>query len=195
MCHCQTRYYDYVETEDRTYTVMEFIDGPDLLAVLEEQDEYVPEKDAIEWAVAACDFLTWMHSQEPEPLIYRDMKPSNLMLDRQGRVRVIDFCIVDRPGSDLTMVGTEGYAPPEQYRGVSDARTDVFALGATLHHLLTRRDPRKEKPFTFHEAPPRSLNPALSRELEAVITKALAYAPENRYQSAEEMKAALLACL
>ena len=117
------------------------------------------------------------------------------MIDRQGRVRVIDFCIADRAGSDLTIVGTGGYAPPEQYRGCSDARSDIYALGATLHHLLTRRDPRKEAPFSFHDAPPRSLNPAISDDLEAVILKATEVLPEDRYQSAEEMRAALLACL
>ena len=93
------------------------------------------------------------------------------------------------------MIGTEGYAPPEQYWGYTDARSDIFALGATLHHLLTRRDPHKETPFSFHDAPPRSLNPAISQELETVILKAVEHHPEDRYQSVDEMKNALLACL
>jgi len=117
------------------------------------------------------------------------------MIDSRGRVRMVDFCIMDGAGSDLTMTGTGGYAPPEQYRGVADARTDVYALGATLHHLLTRRDPRKEAPFTFREALPRTLNPAVSEALEAVILRAIEYSPEKRYQTADEMRAALLACL
>ena len=93
------------------------------------------------------------------------------------------------------MIGTEGYSPPEQYIGYVDARSDIYALGATLHHLLTRRDPRKEEPFSFHDAPPRSLNLAISDKLEAVILKATEVLPEDRYQSAEEMRAALIACL
>ena len=117
------------------------------------------------------------------------------MIDGQGRVRVIDLCVAGRASTHLPVAGTEGYAPPEQYKGYSDARTDIYALGATLHHLLTRRDPRREAPFTFHDAPPRSLNPAISDKLEAVILKATEVLPEDRYQSAEEMRAALLACM
>jgi serine/threonine protein kinase len=92
------------------------------------------------------------------------------------------------------MIGTEGYSPPEQYVGYTDARSDVYALGATLHYLLTRRDPRKEMPFSFRDAPPRSLNPAISEELEAVILKAVEYKPKERYQSVKALRYALLAC-
>jgi serine/threonine protein kinase len=112
-------------------------------------------------------------------------------------VRLVDFGIVEpyQAGREQALIGRVGYASPEQYFGYSDERSDVYGLGATLHYLLTRRDPYKEEPFTFHDAPPRSLNPAISEALEAVILKATEHNPEDRYQSAEEMKAALLACL
>jgi len=96
-------------------------------------------------------------------------------------------------GRERVIIRTS-YSPPEQYIGYSNPRSDIYALGATLHHLFTRRDPRKETPFSFHKAPPRSLNPTISEELAAVILKATEYKAEDRYQSAAEMKAALLAC-
>jgi serine/threonine protein kinase len=189
--------YDYGETAEHVYMVVEYIEGKDLGAILEEQEGFLPEKDVVGWAVQICDALTYMHNQRPAPIIYRDVKPANVMVDHHGRVRLIELLIAEpyRAGREQTLVGTEGYAAPEQYFGYSDARSDVYALGVTLHHLLTRRDPRQQKPFSIYDVPPRSLNPAISEELEAVIMKAFEPNPENRYQSTEEMKAALLACL
>jgi tetratricopeptide (TPR) repeat protein len=184
------------ETADSLYIVLEYIDGEDLEEKLGEQKGFLPEEVVIEWAIQICDALTFMHSQKPELLIHRDVKPSNVMVEYDGKVRLIDLGIVEpyRPGRELPMIGTEGYSPPEQYFGYTDARSDLYALGATLHHLLTRRDPREETPFSFHDAPPRSLNPAISEELEAVILRAVEHNPEDRHQSAEELKTALLAC-
>jgi serine/threonine protein kinase/predicted ATPase len=190
-------FYGYGETADHVYIVLEFIKGKDLLAMLEEQEGFLPEKEVIEWAIQVCDGLIHLHSQRPAPLIFRDVKPSNMMIDPYGQVYLIDFgiSVTYQPGREQAAIGTEGYSPPEQYLGYTDARSDVYALGATLHHLLTRRDPRKEKPFSFHNAPPHSLNPAISEELEAVILKAVEHNPEDRYQSVKDMKTALLACL
>ncbi len=189
--------YDYVEEADHTYFVVEYIPGKDLEVMLEEQDGFLPEKDVVEWVIQVCDALSYMHRQRPEPLIFRDIKPSNVMVDLLGRVRLVWFYQMEpyHAGREQAAPGTEGYAPPEQYFGYTDARSDVYSLGATLHHLLTRRDPREEILFSFHDAPPRSLNPAISEELEAVILRAVEHNPEDRYQGAEELKAALLACL
>jgi predicted ATPase/DNA-binding SARP family transcriptional activator len=190
-------FYGRGETADSVYIVLEYIDGEDLGEILERQEGFLPEEVVIEWAIQICDALTYMHSQKPEFLIFRDVKPSNVVVDHEGKVHLIDLGIVEpyRPGRELPFIGTEGYAPPEQYFGYTDARSDIYAQGATLHHLLTRRDPRKEKPFSFHDAPPRSLNPDISEELDAVILRAVEHNPEDRYQSAEELKTALLACL
>jgi predicted ATPase/DNA-binding SARP family transcriptional activator len=192
-----TECYGYVETDDRVYLALELIDGKDLHDIIEEQKGFLPEKDVIHWAVQICEVLAYLHSRRPMPIIHRDIKPGNVMIDSSGQVRLLEFTIAEsyRPGRLQSVIGTGGYAPPEQYFGYSDARSDVYALGATLHHLLTRRDPTQERPFTFQDAPPRSLNPAISEELAAMIMKAVEHNPEDRYQSAEEMKAALLACL
>ncbi|MGN6359080.1 MAG: outer membrane protein assembly factor BamB family protein, partial [Thermomicrobiales bacterium] len=120
--------------------------------------------------------------------------PSNIMIRDDRSLMLIDFGIA-RAFQQLqrgTMIGTEGYAPPEQYRGVADARTDIYALGATLHHLTTRIDPRFETPFTFDQRPPRDYNTRISPVFERAIMRALAYRPVDRYATAAEFKAALL---
>ncbi|MBN1488270.1 MAG: PQQ-binding-like beta-propeller repeat protein, partial [Anaerolineae bacterium] len=148
----------------------------------------------IDWALQLCDVLSFLHNHKPRPIIFRDMKPSNVMLNNQSRIRLVDFGIakIFQSGEKGTMIGTEGYSPPEQYRGVAEPRGDVYALGATLHHLLSKQDPRLEPPFSFHERPIHKTNPTVSRELVEVIDKALEYDLNKRWGSAEEFKRALL---
>ncbi len=186
--------YDYFIYQDRIYLILEFIQGKDLEALLNETTEPFPEEQVLTWAIELCDVLDYLHSHKPHPVIFRDMKPSNIMINPSGRVVLVDFGIAkifegDKKG---TMIGTEGYAPPEQYRGEATPLVDIYALGATLHHLLTHQDPRLEPPFSFKERPIRAINPHVSPEFEAVIMRALSYEPEKRYQSAREMKEALL---
>ncbi len=188
------RIYDYFIHNNSLYLVMEFIDGSDLEALLAETDDFLPEQQVVEWAIELCDVLSYLHNHQPEPVVFRDMKPSNIMIDQHSHIRLIDFGIarVFQPGQKGTMIGTEGYSPPEQYRGEASPPGDIYALGATLHHLLTRRDPRIEPPFSFAERPIREINSAVSPELEAVINASLAYDPKNRYPSTEQMKQALM---
>jgi outer membrane protein assembly factor BamB/tRNA A-37 threonylcarbamoyl transferase component Bud32 len=188
------RIYDYFIHNNSLYLVMEFIDGSDLEALLAETDDFLPEQQVVEWAIELCDVLSYLHNHQPEPVVFRDMKPSNIMIDQHAHIRLIDFGIarVFQPGQKGTMIGTEGYSPPEQYRGEASPPGDIYALGATLHHLLTRRDPRIEPPFSFAERPIREINAAVSPELEAVINASLAYDPKSRYPSAEQMKQALM---
>jgi outer membrane protein assembly factor BamB/tRNA A-37 threonylcarbamoyl transferase component Bud32 len=185
--------YDYFSEEARSYLVMEFIEGRDLEAVLGEMTSFLPQEQVLEWAIQLCDVLQFLHEHTP-PIIFRDMKPSNIMLDKHGRLRLIDFGIAKnfQPGQKGTMIGTEGYSPPEQYRGIADQRTDLYALGATLHHILSRQDPRVEPPFSFHERPIQAANPAVSPDIAQVIMRALEYEPDRRYSTAEEMKRALV---
>jgi len=185
--------FDYFTEGTRSYLVLEYIDGQDLEAYLESHEGFIPEDQVIDWAIQICDVLEYLHNHKPQPIVFRDMKPSNIMLDKHNRIVLIDFGIakVFQAGQKGTMIGTEGYSPPEQYRGVAEPRGDIYALGATLHHLLTRRDPRLEPPFSFHERPIRAINPSVSEALEAVIMKALEYDVEKRFSSAAEMKAAL----
>lgn len=187
--------YDFFEEHGRIYVILELIPGRDLEAVLDEAGGPLPEERVARWAVQICDVLSYLHSHQPEPVVFRDLKPSNIMVTPEERIVLIDFGIArnltrgDRKG---TIIGTEGYSPPEQYRGVAEPPGDLYALGATLHHLLTASDPRLETPFTFHERPLRQLNPQVSPELDAVVAKALEYDMTRRWNAASEMRAALL---
>jgi serine/threonine protein kinase len=189
------RIYDYFSQDDRCYLIIEFIEGKDLEVILSESKDFFAEAQIINWAIELCDVLSYLHNNKPEPIIFRDIKPSNIMINQQGRALLVDFGIAKtfQGGQKGTMIGTEGYSPPEQYKGEATQRADLYALGATLHHLLTRRDPRMEPPFSFDDRKIRSINPNISSELEAVVYTALRYDPDERYPSAEVMKEALLA--
>ncbi len=189
------RIYDYFEQQGTIYLVMELILGSDLETMLSQRGEPFDEPTIVDWTLELCSVLSYLHGQQPEPVIFRDLKPSNIMIRNDGRLVLVDFGIARpfAPDQKGTMIGTEGYAPPEQYRGIADARGDIYALGATLHHLATGSDPRTETPFTFAQRPPRRLNQRLSPEFEQIILKCVQYSPSDRYQSADEVRDALLA--
>ncbi|NDJ76566.1 MAG: serine/threonine-protein kinase [Chloroflexi bacterium] len=182
--------YDYFPSKTRAYVVMEYINGRDLEAILNSMTEFLPVETVLEWTIELCDVLGYLHAQEPVPVIFRDVKPSNIMIDQHGRLRLVDFGIakIFQQGQKGTMIGTEGYSAPEQYKGEASPSSDVYGIGATMHHLLTRRDPRLEPPFTFAERPIRDANSAVSPEFEAIIMKALAFEPGERYPNATVMK-------
>ena len=186
--------YDNFTHKNRSYLVMEFIDGQDLEAVVAEVEDFLSDEKVVSWAIEICDVLHYLHHHKPNPIIFRDIKPSNVMIDQHNHVRLIDFGIARhfQPGEKGTMIGTEGYSPPEQYRGEASPTGDVYALGATMHHLLTKRDPRVEAPFSFQERPIRTINPLVSPELEQTIEMALSYDPKDRFQTAMLMKEALI---
>ncbi len=189
------RIYDFFSEDERSYLVQEFINGKDLETVIIETGGFLPEERVLAWAIELCDVLSFLHNHKQEPIIFRDMKPSNVMINQHDLVVLVDFGIA-RPfqtGQKGTMIGTEGYSPPEQYRGEATPQADIYALGATLHHALTRRDPRLEPPFSFAESPIQKINPAISVELDNVINTSLQYDPKDRFQSAEAMKDALMA--
>ncbi|MGQ0603317.1 MAG: beta-alanine-activating enzyme beta-propeller domain-containing protein [Anaerolineales bacterium] len=190
--------YDYFNQDDRSFLVMEFIDGRDLETYLNDNPAQLGEELVVEWSIELCDVLSYLHNHKDkdnqlDPLIFRDLKPSNIMLDQHQSIRLIDFGIARnyQSGQKGTMIGTEGYSPPEQYRGESSPAGDIYALGATLHHLLTKQDPRIEPPFSFAERPIRKSNPEVSMELEAIINTALNYNPGDRFPTAHDMKVAL----
>ncbi len=188
------RIYDYFTEDERSYLVLEYIQGKDLEAVISETSGFIQQEQVIAWAIELCDVIQFLHSHKPEPIIFRDMKPSNVMINHLSHVVLVDFGIakVFKSGQKGTMIGTEGYSPPEQYRGEATPLADIYALGATLHHALTRIDPRLEPPFTFQERPIRRYNPLIYPELEAIVNKCLQYNSVDRYQSAEEIREALL---
>lgn len=183
--------YDRFTDANRHYLVMEYINGVDLEQRINETGVAFDEKTVVGWAIQCCDVLSYLHHQKP-PVVYRDMKPANLMLTHYGKIYLIDFGIARffNPQSRGTMIGTQGYAPPEQYRGQGEPRTDIYALGATMHYMLTNRDPQNEPPFSF--PPVRQLNPGVSPEIEAVVSKALESDIEKRFESADEMLITLM---
>jgi outer membrane protein assembly factor BamB len=188
------RIYDYFMLNERAYLVMEFIQGRDLDDVLADTTSFFPEAEVVGWGIELCDVLHYLHSHKPEPIIFRDIKPSNVMITPTNHIMLVDFGIAKLfdAAAKNTMIGTQGYSPPDQYRGEATPKVDIYALGATMHHLLTLRDPRLEAPFSFPERPIKEINPNVSDELVAVIDRTLAYNPEDRFPSTDEMKEALV---
>jgi serine/threonine protein kinase len=170
---------DRFELANRHYLVMEYVEGRNLEEELAVRGEPLPEGLVIDIARQLCDVLSYLHGLAP-PIIYRDMKPSNVMLNSNGRVVLVDFGIARlfKAARKGTMIGTLGFAPPEQYQGLVDPRSDIYSLGATLHYVLTGRDPEKFPPFSF--PPVRDLRPAVSSNLAGAIDAALAYEMDGR---------------
>ncbi len=189
------RIYDYFSLDNRSYLVLEFIGGHDLEVIISQTEGFLPEEQVLAWAIELCDVMSFLHNHKPDPIIFRDLKPSNVMINQHNHVILIDFGIakVFQSGQKGTMIGTEGYSPPEQYRGEASVQADIYALGASLHHIVTKRDPRLEPPFSFNERPVRKINPNVSAELESVINIALQYTPSDRFKSVEDFKQALIA--
>ncbi len=181
--------HEYFTVKDRAYLVMEYVNGKDLETILNTMDEPIPLDMILDWAVILCDVLSYLHEHEP-PIIFRDMKPANIMIDKRGRLRLIDFGIARtiQVGEKGTMIGTEGYSAPEQYKGEATPQSDIYGLGATLHHVLSGQDPRLEPPFTFADRPIHETNPTTPPQLETVVMRALAFDPTQRFESAVEIK-------
>lgn len=179
--------YGFFIDEGRYYLAMEFIFGEDLEDVLKRQPRF-SEPQVLQWADQLCDVLEYLHQNG---LIYRDMKPSNVMIARDGTLKVVDFGIAKllQPGQRGTMIGTPGYAPPEQYQGIATVQSDMYALAATLHHLLTGRDPREEPPFSF--PPARDIRPEISQDTNDALEKALQMELSDRFKTLSEFRRAL----
>lgn len=182
------QFYSCIIENGRVYIVMDYIRGTDLEDVLRQKGQ-LSERDVLSIASQACDILHYLHTL-PSPVIFRDVKPSNIMIDGEGFVTMIDFGIARFTNSQRgNIMGTPGYAPPEQYRGDVSVASDIYALGATMHHLLTGRDPRGQKPFTF--LPVRDIAPHISQLTADVVYRALLFEPEGRYATALDMRNAI----
>jgi serine/threonine-protein kinase len=184
---------DHFSEGGKQYLVMDFIEGETLEECVDrEAGKPLPVEEALRWADQLCSVLTYLHKREP-PVVFRDLKPGNVMVTPEGTVKLIDFGIARlfKPGkvADTAFFGTAGYSPREQYgRGQTDARSDVYALGATLYHLLTGDDPT-DHPFDFQDV--HQLNDQVPEHVAAAIAKALAQDPAGRFQSVAEMQRAL----
>ena len=183
---------DVIDTDESFIIIMDYIQGNSLNKALDEFGAQ-PQDEVIKWAKQLCDVLGYLHTRTP-PIIYRDMKPANVMLKPDGNISLIDFGTAreykEKNLADTTCLGTVGYAAPEQFGGMgqTDARTDIYCLGATLYHLVTGKNPC-EPPYEIR--PIREINPNLSSGLERIILKCTQRDPNDRYQSAAELMYAL----
>ena len=171
---------------------MDYIEGKALDYWLKKEGAQ-PQEKVVEWAKQICDVLGYLHSRKP-PIIYRDLKPANVMLKPDGKIMIIDFGTArefkETSIEDTSCLGTQGYAAPEQYggHGQTDARTDIYTLGTTMYHLLTGHNPSLP-PYEMY--PIRQWNPALSSGLEKIVLKCTQRNPADRYQSCAELMYAL----
>lgn len=186
--------YDIVEQDGKLYMITDFIDGISLDKKLETEGK-IAENTVIDWAVQLCAVLDYLHSIKPNPVIYRDIKPSNIMLTEKGMLKLVDFGSAreykPQSDADTVYIGTRGYAAPEQFgTGQTSAVSDIYSLGVTLHHLVTGKSPVEP---LFRLEPIRHYDAGLSPELEAIISKCTRESPAERYQSAAELLADLAA--
>ncbi len=198
---CIPRVRDFFVEMGKHYLVMDFIEGRTLNDVLEKDSNVVgvngargiTEARARSWGQQVCSVLAYLHRQTP-PIIFRDLKPSNIMVTDKDDIKLIDFGIARTFQSKIqsTVIMTIGYAPPEQLHGMAEPRSDIFALGATLFRVLTRHDAANNKPSIFSFPPLRSLRPDISIAFEQVVMKALAPNLDQRWSSAAEMEKAIL---
>ena len=181
------RVIDVFEDDRMLYIVMDLIEGENLQSVIE-RVKVIPEFQLTEWFRTMADTLSYLHTRKP-PIIYRDMKPSNIILQKDGTLKLIDFGIAREykaaAKSDTTYIGTNGFAAPEQYGlAQTDERTDIYSLGMTMYYLGTGKSPLSP-PYGY--TPARQLNPALSAKMERILEKCIRDNPQDRYQNAQEL--------
>lgn len=186
--HALPRIVDIEEDDNFLYVIEDYIEGNPLDKQLKLRKSF-DEATVIEWAKQLCEVLIYLHNQKPNPIIYRDMKPSNIIVSSNNKVSLIDFGIArefkNDSGSDTSYMGTRGYAAPEQYgTSQTDERTDIYSLGVTIYHLLTGKSPN-EPPYEFRQL--RQLNKSFSEGIEFIVSKCVQNNPVNRYQNVDEL--------
>jgi serine/threonine-protein kinase len=190
------RVHDRFPQDGRYYLVMDFVDGATLDDILLQRGNALDEAQVLTWLHQLCAALSYLHGQNP-PIIFRDLKPGNIMVDKTGAIKLIDFGIARQfdPAKhrDTTMLGTQGYAPPEQYgKGQTDARSDIYALGVTMHRLLTGHDP-SSTPFNL--PPVRNLNSGVSSELSNLVEQCIQADTSRRPQRVIDIQNAVTGML
>ncbi|MGE0491228.1 MAG: serine/threonine protein kinase [Vulcanimicrobiota bacterium] len=192
---------DFFEEGGKYYLVMGYVKGTTLAEQLHSRGAAFPVAQVLDWAGQLCSVLDYLHTQNP-PILFRDLKPSNIMLDEQGTIRLIDFGIArafdpgDQTATFLQGVGSAGYSPIEQYQGAgsTDPRSDIYSLGATLYHLLTNQIPKSPVELISDGSklvPPRDLNPAIPLKLQGVLVKMMGLRKEQRYLKMSDASSAL----
>lgn len=197
---------DFFSIGGRDYLVMDFVPGKDLRTLMMDAKQagtFLSENDVLSWAKQLADALSYLHNQNP-PILHRDIKPSNLKLTPSGLLKLVDFGLVKllAPGEvTITILqgqGTALYTPLEQYGGDSghtDSRSDIYAFGTTLYHLLTNTPPTDARERFLHPEsliPPRQINPAISSRTEKVIIWCMNLHPADRPQTVDILRQSLL---
>jgi phosphate transport system substrate-binding protein len=195
---------DFPSESGRYFIVQDHVDGEDLQRKFDSaHGKGLPERQVLQWASQVLSVLDYLEKCDPQ-VVHRDIKPANILVDTSGRIQVVDFGVASHRfrvgsvkaavGNVTAAMGTPGYAPREQFTGNETPQSDLYALGATLHQLLTGRNPQGVEPL-FSYPPVRKLNPAVSEATEQIVAKALQNDPAKRWQHAAEMKAAIDALL
>lgn len=195
---------DYFIEDERQYLVMDYVEGEDLESTLLRTRQPQPEDSVLYWSDQVLDALAYLHNRRPQPIIHRDIKPANIRVNLQGKAKLVDFGLVKlldsgnpKTKAELRGIGTPAYAPLEQFASSddhTDARSDIYALGATMYHLLTNLYPPDVHQRLLNPellTPPRRLNPLLTENTERVILQAMEIYPNQRFQTAEDMRLAL----
>ncbi len=185
------RVTDYFQEGSHSFMVQDYVAGQTLEDRMNNAKAPMPEREALGYMSQLLDILDYLEKQTP-PIVHRDIKPANVIISsRDNKAHLVDFGIARAQAArkQTEALGTPGYAPPEQYQGKADTRSDLYALAATIHYLVTNHDPANDPMFDHPSA--RSLNPKVSKELDALLTKALTINAAGRYQTAAEMKRAV----
>ncbi|MGZ3582987.1 MAG: protein kinase domain-containing protein [Ktedonobacterales bacterium] len=188
--------YDTFVEGQKQFLVMEYVRGHNLEDELIQVGRPLEWDRVVGWGVALCDVLQYLHSQNPA-IIYRDLKPANVMLTPEGAIKLIDFGIArwlhPMRARDTSQLGTDGYAPLEQYSARSETRSDLYALGASLYHLLTGRVPEAAPTRIAGQSltPIRTINPLVPEAVEQVVHRALNLQARDRFDNAPQMREAL----
>lgn len=180
---------DYFSEHGKYFLVMEYVDGENLHSIMQKREgEAFEENQVVSWAIEICDVLSYLHAQDP-PVIYRDLKPSNIMINAEGQLKLVDFGIARKIEADdeNTRVVSAGYSPPEQYWGAANIQSDIYALGCTMYFLLTGTDPEPLKSNA-----PKDSNSEVSEYMDSVVRKCTAQEVADRYKTARELREALL---
>jgi len=192
----------FIEPSGRQYLVMDYVEGQDLTEIVIQRQAPLPESQAVAWLIQVCQAVAHLHSQQPNPIIHRDIKPSNIKITPDGWAVLVDFGIakiyVPKKGTaPIAKAVSPGFSPPEQYAGGTDARSDVYSLGATLYTLVTANVPEDALDRLTQGVrltPPSRYNRRLAPALEQIILQAMELDPRRRFPSARELGQALQAC-
>jgi serine/threonine protein kinase len=193
------KFRDYFEENGKRYIIMDHVEGKSLFDAVKETKGFLDEKLIIQWGMDLCDVLNYLHTRKPNPVIFRSMNPNNVISSQDKSLKLVDFGIskIFAPETKTMAVAkttNPNFSPIEQYAGLTDARSDIYSLGATLYYIVTKTLPMDALDRSINDSPLtpcREINSSLSRELETIIIKAMELNKEGRYQTALEMQQSL----